>query len=307
MRAVRRTGQTRPFSQTRRPRYRCLLPKAALCLLLAALLCVCALPVRPAAADGDIRALFINVQKADAALLFLGEQRFLVDTGAKDSYPALKAALSLYGVTRLDGVIITHLHNDHVGGLKKLLKSDVAVERLYAGTLRADAYEGQDTVERLAADRDIPLTRLQAGDSLSAGDSVFHVLGPLNRDAENENNNSLVLNLETPQGNLLLAGDMELEEEAELLDGGLIPQAAVFKVGHHGEDDATSKRLVTVVKPQWAVISTSTAEEPDTLDSKVVSRLWDVKAGVAVTQNGTVGILVTLRDGRATAEQIDAP
>lgn len=299
---LRQSKQFHPFRKFRSIRS---LYRASLCLALTAFLCFCALPLRPAAAEDDIRALFINVQKADAALLLLGEERYLVDTGAKSSYSALEKALFLYGVDRLDGVIITHLHSDHVGGLKKLLKSGVRVDGLYAGIFSSDAYQGEDTVERLAADYGIPLTRLAAGDSLTMGGCALHVLGPLARDAESENNNSLVLNLETTQGNFLLAGDMELEEEAELLDKNLIPQATVLKVAHHGEDDATSKRLVLQVKPQWAVISTSTAEEPDTPDNKVVSRLWDVKAGVAVTQNGEVGILVTLRDGRATAEQID--
>ena len=279
----------------------------AVCLLLAALVCVCAPPYWPAAADGEIRALFVNVGKADAALFFLGEERYLVDAGTKGSFDALERALSLYGVTKLDGVIVTHLHKDHVGGLRKLLKSDISVERLYAGTMRSDEYEGDDAVATLAADYQIPLTRLAAGDSLPAGDSVFRVLGPLSRDAENENNNSLVMRLETPEGSMLLAGDMEREEEEELLDAGLIAPAAVLKTGHHGDDDATGKRLVLQVKPQWAIISTSTEEEPDTPDSKVMYRLWEVKAGVAVTQSATVGIMITLRGGAATAEESDLP
>ena len=66
-----------------------------------------------------VRALFINVGKADAALLMLGDQRYLIDTGTEASLDALLKALTGFGVTRLDGVVITHIDSDHepdVGG-----------------------------------------------------------------------------------------------------------------------------------------------------------------------------------------------
>lgn len=104
---------------------------------------------------------------------------------------------------------------------------------------------------------------------------------------------------------MLLTGDMELPEESELIEAGLISQAAVLKVAHHGNEDATSWQFVLLARPQWAVISTSSVEKPETPSSKVLSRLYDVKAGVAVTQDAEVGILVTLRDGQAGAEAIN--
>lgn len=259
-----------------------------------------------AQAEAQVQALFINVGKADAALFLLGDQRFLVDTGTKDSYDQLERVLGAYGVTHLDGVFITHTDKDHVGGLKKLLKSDIAVDRLYAGTLHSEKSLEDHPVYEAAEKYDIPLTWLSAGETVDLEDDcTFHVLGPLSQDDEEENNNSMVLRLTTPQGDMLLTGDMELTEEAELIQAGLISQAAVLKVAHHGKDDATSWQFVLLARPQWAVISTSSPEEPDTPSSKVLSRLWDVKAGVAVTQDAQVGILVTLKDGQASAEAIN--
>lgn len=253
-----------------------------------------------------VSALFINVEKADAALIFLGEKRFLVDTGSKGSFDALERALDIYEVTSLDGVIITHTDKDHVGGLKKLLKSDVEVQMLYAGSINSESDADEHPVFEASEKYDVPLTWLSAGDEVRVQDDMaFMVLGPLSKDAENENNNSLVMDLQTPQGNILLTGDMELEEEQELLDAGVIPQATVLKVAHHGEDDSSSDTFVYTVNPQWAVISTSTAEESDTPDPKVMTRLWNIQAGVAVTQNAQIGVLVQLTNGVATASNID--
>lgn len=256
-------------------------------------------------AESSVKALFINVGKADAALLFLGDQHYLVDTGHKDSYDALERALTAYGVDRLDGVFITHTDKDHVGGLKKLLKSDIAVNQLYASTLHSEGNAENHPVYDAAKKRNVPLRWLRAGEVIEAGECTLHILGPLDRDNVDEDNNSLVIDVRTPEGNLLLTGDMKAEEEGSLMQAGVIPEATVLKVAHHGEDDSTGTAFVRQVRPQWAIISTNTDEESDTAADAVMARLWDVKSGVAITQSATLGILVTLQDGQASAEQIN--
>ncbi len=263
------------------------------------------LPAQRASAQNAVQAVFFNVGKADAILLMLDDHRILVDTGHKDSYDALEKGLKAYGVTKLDAVIITHTDKDHVGGLSKLLKSDIDVEQVYASTLHSEESTQEHPVYKAATKRDVPLRWLRAGDVIEAGESTLHVLGPISRDAKDEDNNSLVLEVRTPEGTLLLTGDMKKEEEAELLRAGVIPQAAVLKVAHHGEDDSTSSAFLNIVQPQWSVISTDKNEEPETASDMVLTRLWQVKSGVAITQNAELGIVVVLQDGIANAQQID--
>ena len=151
-------------------RYHRLLP-----LLLAAVLLLAGACAR---AEETVQALFINVGKADAALFLLGDQRFLVDTGTKDSYDQLERVLEAYGVARLSGVVITHTDKDHVGGLKKLLKSDIAVDRVYAGTLHSEKSLEDHPVYEAAEKYDAPLTWLSAGETVALADGcAFHVLG----------------------------------------------------------------------------------------------------------------------------------
>ncbi len=253
-----------------------------------------------------VRAMFINVGKADAALIAVGDARYLVDTGSKESADALLRALTFFAVTRLDGVIVTHIDSDHVGGLKALLKSDIAVDRLYAATLHNAKSTDRHPVYRQAEKYGIPLTWLSAGDAVPVGgEARFQVLGPLSHDLTNENNNSLVLRLVTPQGDMLLAGDMELPEEAELIAAGLVAAAPVLKVGHHGEGDASGSSFLYTVKPQVAVISTDSAAEPDTPDPGVLGRLWNIGAEVFVTQKATCCVQVTLAGGNAVGRLVD--
>ena len=74
----------------------------------------------------------INVGKADALLLRSGSTAYLIDTGTEESYPALENALREEGITHLDGVILTHTHKDHAGGLEQLLDSGIEIDRVYA-------------------------------------------------------------------------------------------------------------------------------------------------------------------------------
>lgn len=255
----------------------------------------------------QVQAMFLNVGKADAALFTVAGKHYLVDTGTADAVDAILCALTYYGVTHLDGVLVTHMDKDHVGGLKKLLKSDLIVDQLYAPFFSTLALENHP-VAKQAQKTGIPLTWLHAGDAVEiAADARWQVLGPMIRDSDNENNNSLVLRLITPQGDMLLAGDMEVPEEQTLLQAGVIQQAPVLKVGHHGEDDASSEAFIYTGKPQLAVISTNSDEEPDTPSPDVIARLWNIGAEVFVTQKASCCILVTLENGNAVGKLENYP
>ncbi len=150
------------------------------------------------------------------------------------------------------------------------------------------------------------LTWLYAGDVVNVQEDIaFKVLGPISLDQQEENNNSLVLRLVTPQGDMLLSADMEVQEESELLAAGVIQAAEVLKVGHHGAGDASSEPFVYTVRPQLAVISTDPAEDDDTPDPKVMKRLWDVGADVYITNQASCCVEVTLSGGTAVGRLVN--
>ena len=102
----------------------------------------------------------------------------------------------------------------------------------------------------------------------------------------------------------LNAGDMKLAEEYTLLKSGVVPQCAVLKAGHHGDGGASGDSFVRAVMPKLAVISTSTAEEPDTPDAAVLARFDRYGVRTIVTQDTADGVLVTLRGGEISAQDI---
>ena len=270
-------------------------------LLMAVLLCCTACDTR---AEGTgTRLIALNIGKADCLLLLFSDQAYLIDAGYDRTYGSLREALRQYGVTRLNGVFLTHCDKDHYGGLAQLAESGIAVDAWYAAAIYYDIPKNGHPMEAAAALRGEAVTWLSAGDRLALSDeATLTVLGPLTRNTENENNNSLVFTVETADGVLLFTGDMKLEEEAELLAAGLFSAADVLKVPFHGDNTASSLSFVDAVQPQAAVICTSAAEEPDTPASSVVKRYARAGAVVAVTQDATNAVRVTLQKGRVLVE-----
>lgn len=253
--------------------------------------------------ESGLSLLAVNVGKADALLLRSGSSAYLIDTGTKKSAESLIRVLQNEGVTRLTGVILTHTHADHVGGLKALLGSGIVIEGIYAPKYYVLKKEdGKHPVEKAIKKKDYEITWLSGGDELPLDGGKLSVLGPLELNEETENCNSLVLLAEGGGGSILLTGDMEFPEEDSLLKAGVIPQADVLKIGNHGEGDATSRQLVITVQPKLAVISTDSNEEPDTPDPRVIRLLNDQGIEYAVTQNSENGILVTIRNGEVSSE-----
>ena len=254
-----------------------------------------------ASGNRELSLLAINIGKGDALLLRCGSSVYLVDTGKKKLADTLISVLEAEGVSRLTGVIITHTDKDHVGGLKKLANSGIAIDNVYSSAFCAEE-DSVHPVEKAVKDAGLKVTWLSAGDALPLDGGSLTVLGPLVRDGEKENNNSLVLLAEGGGGSMLLAGDMEFPEETSLLNAGLVPHADVLKIGNHGEDDATSNAFISAVNPSLAVISTNSEEEPDTPSRRVLKLLASYGIPVLVTQDAASGVLVTLRNGEISYE-----
>lgn len=259
----------------------------------------------PAAAGaGEEMSLHVlNVGKADSMILRSGENIYLIDTGRGSTMDVTESALKEEGITHLDAVIITHMDSDHVGGLKKLLKTDVTLDHIYIPAYYLQEEKDKENPAIKAAEKQGRETEiLEAGQTLPLGEGKITVLGPISPATDKEDNNSLVLLAEAAGGSILLGGDMEFPEEAALLRAGVIPRADVLKVPNHGDGDATSEEFLRAVQPKIAVISTSTEEKETTPDPRIMELLEQMNVETYQTQDSRTGVLVTLRDGEAAVE-----
>ena len=240
----------------------------------------------------DVRMVFLNVGKADAAYIIVDGHAWLIDTGTSASVPVLFAGLENLGISSLDGVMITHTDNDHVGGLSALL-DEVDVSAVYTSSISTD----WDKVEELRGE--IPRVALDSGEVLLVTEGVwFEVLGPIRYNSRDDNN-SLVVRLRVNGATVLFAGDMMFEEENTLLSAELDLKCDLLKVGHHGKKDATSKQFADACSPDAAIISANREQETDSAHEKVINILKETDASVYLTEDYTIGIDVGITsDGR---------
>jgi len=275
----------------------------AILMLLAVVMGMCACS---AEAQGDTWMYACSVGKADAILVGSGGKACLIDAGYARSRGKILAAMKYMGVERLEAVFVTHTDDDHVDGLEWLAESGVEIGGWYASAMYTGvkSEDKHPTVKAAKLDGQ-KVGWLKAGDSVPLGDAVLEVLAPSVLNQDKDDNNSLVMMLRSSDGNILLAGDMEVPAEQVLLMSGADLKCDVLKVGNHADDDTNSEQFVRAASPRTAVISTSTAEKAETPDPRVVALLQSAGAQVAVTQECTGGVLVRLPG--AQAEYIDLP
>ena len=190
---------------------------------------------------------------------------------------------------------------------EQLRKSGMEIRAIYASKYHPETSEKKHQAVKTAEKLDLEVQWLAAGDAVPMGDSgaVLRVLAPEMEIPGNEDDNSLVMMLESPDGRMLLAGDMERIEEAMLLSSKADLKCDVLKVPNHADSDACSKQLIQACGAQIAVISTSTKEKPETPDSTVLKNLKKAGCEIYVTQDCTMGVRVTLSGGQAHAEYVD--
>ena len=258
-------------------------------------------PERETASD-ELTVLFINVGKADAALLRYDGKAYLIDTGKKASAPALFGAMNLLEVDRLDSVFLTHTDSDHLGGMNALARY-FTVEKLYSSLFSLDKKKGGNKIDELAQDLQLPQLKLNAGDKVFLSEDVcFSVLGPILLNEDDDNDNSLVLKLDFFGRTLLFMGDAQFAGENALLRSGADLDADILKVGNHGNPDATGDQFAAAVSPAYAIVSTDTTEDENSANERVLAALND--ANVFLTQDFAVGVMITVKkDGsvRVTA------
>lgn len=271
-------------------------------LLVAALLGGCGAE----SGGSSVRLFAVNVGKGDALVLKVGDWVGLIDAGKPNAMGRIRAALKGLGVEKLNAVFLTHTDNDHAGGLDWLARSDIPVDGWYAPAMYTGVKAKKHPMTVAAALRGQTVRWLQRGDALSlSGGATLRVLAPASLFEDKDDNNSLVMMLESDQGRMLLTGDMELPEEAELLGQGDDLRCAVLKVPNHADDDTTSAEFAKAAGAALAVISTDSQEKPGTPDPGVVSRLEAAGSKIVVTQDAGMGLLVTLEGREATVKSVD--
>jgi competence protein ComEC len=198
---------------------------------------------------------------------------------------------------RIDVIVLSHPHEDHVAGLALLLdRYDVG--RVFEPGMRGPGPGYAAWLDRVGAAETRPRLSIAAGDALRVDDIDLRVLWPIRGEVPDEppdsgtgiNNVSVVLLGSVGPRRFLLAGDVEEEVDPSLLAEGL-PTVDFLKVAHHGSRTATTEAFVSTVRPRVAVASAGTGNPYGHPARSTLDRLSAAGARVYRTdQDGTVSV-----------------
>ncbi len=202
---------------------------------------------------------YLDVGQGDSELIRLPTgENILIDAGLKSGSDQLTAYLKELGVDKIDILIATHPHADHIGGMEKVIEN-FEIGEIYMPKIADDQIPTTATYTKLLETiqaKGMKINQAKAGTTIFSNDNAaLEILAPNNTEYKDLNNYSIVTKLTYGNNRFLFTGDAEKESENEMLSKGYDLSCDILKLGHHGSSTSTTNQFLTAASPSAAIIS----------------------------------------------------
>ena len=232
----------------------------------------------------DLKVYFIDVGQADSILVISKDETMLIDAGNNEDGTDVVNFIKEKGITKLNYVIGTHPHEDHIGGLDDVINA-FDIENVYLPDITTNTKTFEDVLDAIE-NKNLEITTPQIGDTFTLGESNCEVKSTI-IDNSNLNLASLVIRLEFGETSFLFMGDAETDNEEQTT----WEQTTVLKVGHHGSDTSSSLEFLEQIQPQISVIMVGKDNSYGHPNQETLEKLEEVGAQIYRTdENGTITI-----------------
>lgn len=257
-------------------------------------LCSCTVRNAPAQSDGGVRVTVLDVGQGDSIFIELPDNRcMLIDSGESEYGDTVADYISSAGYKKIDYLVATHPHADHIGGMKKAVNS-FDIGKIYMPRASADTKTFEKLLKAID-DKGLKINTAKAGVSILAEDNLsIDIIAPNSDSYEELNNYSAVIKLTYGKVKFLFMGDAEKESEGEITAD---VSADFVKVGHHGSKTSSGEEFVSRVGARVAAVSV--AEENDyNLPNEATLSRWR-QSGAEVMMTKDKGSIVAETDGES--------
>jgi len=232
---------------------------------------------------------YIDVGQGDSILIQVNNKNLLIDSGPKSDKNKLFNYLSGLNLDKLDYVIATHPHEDHIGNMADVI-DDYNVLAFYAPKAQSTTKTFEKMIDALKS-KNLKINVLKKGtNTINLGENTkITVFSPTKDFYEDLNNYSPVIKIEYGKTSFLFTGDAQKDVEKEILASNEDISADVLKIGHHGSSTSTTYAFLNKINPSIAVISVGQDNTYNHPNDGTIKRLNDNKVTIYRTdKDGTV-------------------
>ncbi|EDS77674.1 ComEC/Rec2 family competence protein [Clostridium massiliodielmoense] len=236
---------------------------------------------------------YIDVGQGDSILVQFNNKNLLIDAGCSNR--KVHNYLKKCGVKKLNYVIATHPHDDHIGGMPYIIES-FSIDKFLAPKATNNTTSFKKMITELQKNN-LKISSTKAGTYIPLDHKLScFVVAPKNSTYKNLNNYSIVLKITYNNTSFLFCGDAENLSEDEILSSGYNITSDVLKLGHHGSKTATNNNFLEEVNPKVAIISCGKGNDyghphKETLkklkNKNITTYRTDIDGTIILESNGT--------------------
>ena len=239
--------------------------------------------------ESKLQIIYFDVGQADSTLIMNNGKTTLIDAGNDSDGDDLVKYIKSQKISKIDTVIVTHLHADHIGGLDDIIDNFDIGTVYMPDTIKTDKQveEFLDAMERKKLNYEVP----EVGEKFKNGLADCEVMSIDNK-AKDLNNSSIVIQMNYLGQSYLFMGDSEKEVE----NSRDWNKVNVLKVGHHGSNTSSTERFLNQIRPEFAIISVGLNNKYHHPSTEILNRFKSLNTSIYRTDED--GSLLLESDGK---------